>query len=433
MKLLGKTFAHRALNARRRCGLGALMARVVLALFVLCSACSPPEPEPITPSDDPADWPFDTSVHYQPVLGEPRFVVPQRGLPVTPQLPSNNNADILMHEGRLYFGWRTSETHFAGTQTRLHLMSSSDLGLTWQFEHTIFMQTDMREPLFLSMNGRLFFHWFEAGIDRFSFEPKHQWRIERKKDGTWTEPEPFGPDLEITWTMKKRGGVAWRTSYIGNHYRLGEPSMIAASFTRSTDGLTWEPLSGDGVVYRGGVSEVAFEFAADGTLWAVTRNEDGDATGFGSHVCTAPPDALGTWTCSARSDPERYDSPKMFRHGDELFLVARRDVGGPFDQQKTGLSFADQQLQYLAAYSGRPKRTALYRLDTAAKKVVHVFDLPSAGDTAFPSIVRLDAHRFLISNYTSPLDGDLERSWWNGQNAPEGTKLYFIELTFEPR
>ena len=401
-------------------------------LLLILAACAPPAVAPTSPSDDPADWPVDDSVQWKPVLGEPRFVVPARGLPVTPVLPSNNNAGLVLHEGRLYFGWRTSETHFASTGTRLHVMSSADLGASWTFETTVFMETDMREPLFLSLHGRLFFYWFEAGTDRFSFEPKRQWRIERRADGTWTEREPFGVDKEITWALQVRNGAAWRTSYIGNHYRLGEPSMLELSFTRSDDGLVWSPVSGDGVVYRGGVSEAAFEFADDGTLWAVTRNEDGDATGFGSHVCSAPSDALGTWTCSAKSDPERYDSPKMLRHGRELFLVARRDVGGPFDQGLDTLPFADKQLRYLAAYSGRAKRTALYRVNRALRKVEWVFDFPSAGDTSFPSIARLDAHRFLISNYTSPLEGDLDRSWWNAQNAPEGTKLYLVELTFEP-
>jgi hypothetical protein len=404
-----------------------------LCLVSLFAGCAAPPQSPASPSDDPRDWPVDTSVRWTPVLGAPRFIVPQRGLPVSPVFPSNNNADLIHFGGRLYLAWRTSETHFASANARLHLMSSDDLGATWKFEHTVFMQTDLREPLFLSVKGRLFFQWFEAGTDRFSFEPKHQWRIERTAEGQWTEPTPAGTDAEITWSLKTRDGQAWRTSYIGNHYRLGEPSTIAASFTRSSDGLTWEPVSGDGVVYRGGVSEMAFEFDAAGALWAVTRNEDGDATGFGSHVCSAPKEDLGAWTCSAKSDPERYDSPKMFRHGDELFLVARRDVGGPFDLGRDDLSFADRQLQYLAAYSGRAKRTALYRVDTTERKVKWAFDFPSAGDTAFPSIVRLGAHRFLLSNYTSPLDGDLDRSWWNGQNAPEGTKLYLVELTFEPR
>lgn len=405
----------------------------VLLLGSALAACG--TPAPVTPSDDPADWAVDTSVAWQPVLGEPRFVVPARNLPpeATPVMASNNNADILLHDGRLYFGWRTSQTHFASADTRVHVLSSADLGASWTYEHTEFLGADLREPLFLSLGGRLWFHFFEAGVDRFSFEPKRQWRVERRADGTWSEREPWGLDGEITWTLKVRGGVAWRTSYRGNHYAFGQPPDTKVYFTRSTDGVTWTPVVGDGVVYSGGVSEVAFEFAANGDLWAVTRNEDGDATGFGSHVCFAPKDALGSWTCSAHSDPERYDSPKMFRHGDELFLVARRDVGGPFDQGRTDLSYADAQLQYLAAYSGRAKRTALYRIDQQARKVVHVFDFPSAGDTAFPSIARLDAHRFLVSNYTSPLDKDLDRSWWNAQNSDDGTRLYLVELRFEPK
>lgn len=377
---------------------------------------------------------MDDAVAWRPVLGELRQVVPSRALPseTKPVLASNNNVDLVHHGGRLFMAWRTSETHFASANTRTHVVSSDDLGATWRHETSFFQGADQREPLLLSMKGRLWLLWFEAGVDRFSFEPKRQWRSERRADGTWSEPETWGLEQEISWSVEVRGGVAWRTSYTGSHYVLGQPSDLQLRFTRSFDGLAWEPVSGDGIVYRGGVSEAAFEFAPDGRLWAVTRNEDGDATGFGSHVCTAPPDALGAWDCGTKSDPERYDSPKLFRHGKALYLLARRDVGGPFDLGRDELSFADQQLQYLAAYSGRPKRTALYRLDPEARRVLWLFDLPSAGDTAFPSVIRLGAHRFLVANYTSPLDGDLDRSWWNAQNAPEGTRLYLVELTFEP-
>ena len=31
-----------------------------------------------------------------------------------------------------------------------------------------------------------------------------------------------------------------------------------------------------------------------------------------------------------QSDPWIYESPKMFRHGSDLYLVARTDPGGPF-------------------------------------------------------------------------------------------------------
>jgi hypothetical protein len=406
------------------------VVRHLAPLAALVAACAAP---PTSPSDDPSDWQVDTTVRWVPKASEATFIIPTRELKalVDPVMASNNNVDITLAAGRLFLGWRTAPTHFASTQTQMHLISSADLGQSWTHEASWALGSDVREPHFLNLGGTLRFHFFQGGEDMWAFEPRTLWRTARNEDGTWGELEPWGEDREVTWLMKVRGGVGYRTSYIGAHYVLGQAPDIRLYFTRSTDGLRWEPLSGDGVVYRGGVSEAAFELDAAGDLWAVTRNEDGDATGFGSHVCVARKGDLGTWECSAKSDPERYDSPKMFRHGDELYLVARRDVGGPFDQGLTGLSFGDQQTKYLADYWGRPKRTALYQLDRAAKKVQWVMDFPSAGDTAFPSIVRLDAHRFLIANYTSPIDAP-DISWVQGQTSEKGTRIYLVTLDFEP-
>lgn len=408
--------------------------RLAPAVALLLIACGPPPAAaPTSPSDDPKDYAVDTARTYAPVLSEPSWIIPSRALPVEAHAqPSNNNVDLVLFGGRLYLAWRTAPTHFASKDTRLHLVSSADLGQTWRYETSVALGSDMREPSFVALNGTLRFQFFQAGTDMFAFEPKAQFRMTLGKDGTWGPLEEWGEAAEVSWNYKVRGGVAWRTSYRGSHYAFGKVPDIAARFTRSTDGLTWSPVKGDGAVYRGGVSEIAFEFDEDGTLWAVTRNEDGDATGFGSHVCTAPKDDLGTWTCSAHSSPERYDSPKMLRHGKDLYLVARRDVGGPFDQLRTDLSFGDQQTFYNAAYWGRPKRTALYQLDKATKQVVWLQDLPSCGDTSFPAIARLDAHRFLIANYTSPLD-DLDISWVKGQTQDKGTKIYLTTLEFKPQ
>ena len=405
----------------------------VLLVSLLTLGCSPPPPAVVTPSDDPADWVVDPSRTWRPVLGEPRWLVPGPLVPAAakPVLAANNNVDLVMHDGRLWMGWRTAPSHFASAETRLHVVSSGDLGQTWRFETTVFQGADLREPLFLSMGGVLRFHWFEAGTDPFSFEPRQSWRITLGSDGRWSEPERWAEPKHITWSLEVRGGVAWRTSYSGTHYMLGMPSDLSLAFTTSADGVTWQPVAGDGVVYRGGVSEAAFEFDADGNLWAVTRNEDGDATGFGSHVCFAAKAALGSWSCSPKSDPHRYDSPKLFRHGTELFLVARRNPSGPFDQGRDELSFSQKQTAYLGAYSASPKRTALYRLDRERRRVEWLFDLPSSGDTAFPSVVRVDAHRFLIANYTSPVDFDVDRSWLTGQTIAAGTQLYLVELAFE--
>jgi len=180
---------------------------------------------------------------------------------------------------------------------------------------------------------------------------------------------------------------------------------------------------------RGGVSEAAFEFDEGGDLWAVTRNEDGDRSGFGSHVAWAPAGDLGAWRFPSPCDPERYDSPRMFRRGRELYLLARRDVGGPYDMGLDLLPIPLQRSIYLPAYSSRPKRSALYRIDRERHQVEHLIDLPGAADTAFPSVLRASADEFLVANYTSPL-WFKHRSWLEGQLSVFGTSIYLVWLRF---
>jgi len=329
--------------------------------------------------------------------------------------------------------WRSAESHFASPRVKMYLVSSADNGKTWQHELTVALGTDVREPRYLAAGSRLLFHYFEAGSTPLAFDPRHMWRIERQDLGKWSKPEKFGKAKEVPWTMKWRGGRGLMTSYVGNHYNMEGPGEMDVHLRASADGLTWQPVDPKRTSsYHGGVSEAAFELDEKGGLWAVTRNEDGDSTGFGSHVCHAPAGDLANWSCSKKSFPERYDSPWMFRHGDQIYLVARRDVGGPFDMGLSSLTFAQKKKKYLSAYSTRPKRTALYRIDRAARKVVHLRDLPGAGDTAFPSVRRTGAHSFLLANYTSPLDKP-DITWLQGQVSSAGTSIYLLDLTFTPK
>ena len=65
-----------------------------------------------------------------------------------------------------------------------------------------------------------------------------------------------------------------------------------------------------------------------GNIWGVARNEDGDESGWGSRTFFAGHDDLSEWHfVSDESDQWIYESPKMFRHGSDLYLVARTDPG----------------------------------------------------------------------------------------------------------
>ncbi len=393
-----------------------------LAVALIFAACGPgSDSEDKAPSDDPADYLVDDSPNYRIEVSEPRWVVPSDGLPdvVTPQV-ANNNVDINFFEDRLFMAWRTAPTHFASDQVEMYVVSSLDGGTNWEFETRIDMKSDMREPRLIDADGRLQLMFFQAGTDMLNFEPVRIWRTFRRELGDWSAPEILLDEPEVPWDVKKRSGKIWMTSYQGKHYSPDPEAGIQVHFKQSTDGLNWRLVDDAPFVYAGGVSEVAFEFDADGSLWAVTRNEDGDESGWGSHVCTVAAGRLGDWDCPQQTDPERYDSPELFRHGDDLYLAARRDIGGPFG--------ADGDM---TAYSLRPKRSALYKIDKQTRKVVHLLDLPGCGDTAFPSVRRSGAHTFLLANYTSPLD-EPDISWLQGQTSPAGTRIYLLTITFVP-
>lgn len=390
-------------------------------LLLSLLACQPPPPEATcevldaTPSDDPADWDVSPSTGWTPVVSEPRFIIPGDGLPYDTQA-SNNNVAIAVAGGLTFVAWRTAPTHFASTETELHVMSSPTGAAPWTAETTFALGTDVREPAFLLTDGVLSLSFFEAGSDPAAFEPHAVWHATRCGPGDWTA-EPISEGEKVPWDVKTRDGIDLRTAYSGDHYGDGN---LSEHFERTDDGgATWVAYGKD-PVSTGGDSEVAFEIGADGTLWAVTRNEDGDATGAGSKLCSAPADDWSDWTCPDVSDPERYDSPELIRHGDDLWLLARRDVGGPFGPEGD-----------LLAYSTRPKRSALYHINQETRTVEWVQDIPGVGDTAFVSAKRTGPHEWLFANYTSPLD-DPDITWLEGQLSDRGTQIYLATLTFTP-
>ena len=58
-----------------------------------------------------------------------------------------------------------------------------------------------------------------------------------------------------------------------------------------------------------------------------------------------------------------------------------------------------------------------------------MMDIPGVGDTAFPAIWRTGPHRFLMANYTSPLDTP-DVTWLEGQSSRRGTQIYLMDIEF---
>ncbi len=382
--------------------------------------------------DDPAlhDEGFDFETNYCPQLSNPYWLIPSNNLPVgvEPQ-KSNNNVCITIFNHRLFLAFRTGPTHFASKKTGIYIISSAD-GKEWRKEKEIFIGRDVREPFLIPIDGKLHFYTFGAGTKMAAFEPQFIDHITSDGNGNWSQPEKVLTLGEVHWSIKNRNGTTYMTSYTGSHYEVKGPSEVRLFFKQTNDGVNWKSVNDTGSVYFGGVSETAWEFDREGNLWAVTRLEDGDRTGFGSHVAFAKAGDLGNWEFPDTADVRCFMSPKMFRHGDDLYLIGRRQLGKkPFGKVKWTRKMSAQRKGNWVGYSLSPKTTALFKINKETRNVEHVMDLPGAGDTAFPSIIRLDNHRFLVANYTSPINHQ-KRDWLMGQLGR--TKIYLQVLSFAP-
>jgi hypothetical protein len=380
--------------------------------------------------DDPFlyDSLFNNTDSYSIKVSDPFWVIPSNGLDKNIKIQkSNNNVSICLSNGKIYIAFRTGPFHFASKKTGLYVISSKDL-LNWDKEFDYFDKRDVREPLLIEINDTLHLYFFSSGTKITSFKPEfisHYIFI----DNEWKEMNHVLELNEVHWEMKKRMDKYYLSSYIGGHYQLKGESHVNLCFKNTTNGFDFFPSDSSRYVYHGGVSETAFEFDKDKNLWAVTRLEDGDRYGFGSQVAFASKDDYQNWKFSENVDPHCYMSPKMFRHQDDIYLIARKQLGKkPFGKAKRTLSMKRQRLINWIGFSLTPKTTALYKINKEKMKVEWIMDLAGCGDTAFPSIQRIGKDKFLFANYSSPIKSKNKRTWLSGQFGKTGIYLSIISF-----
>ncbi len=364
---------------------------------------------------------------------------------------------------------------------------------------SIFKKYDLREPNFLNVNGRLFFYFQQLEGKLFSFRPLRTFAMELSKSGldggTWTNPIAVLEPGELVWDMKPRFGKYYLTSYRGGHYSGSEADATELYFKESIDGLSWRHVNqAQKPVFVGGVNEASFEWDDDGTLWTMTRNDDGGPQGWGGLLFKQSP-GEDEWEVPHRSDPHRYDSPKMFAQDGEIYLVARQNIGfkipgynpkkntlpnnvrrtkveddegkiiypdlnfpfdlayhskkgepdyvnGPIEREKNLMAMAkgDKKNKSLNPfelgffylfeaqfYFKHPKRTALYHLNREAGTWERIHTFPSAGDTAFASMIRTNDQEVWMANYSSPFS-KAKWPWVKGQENPSG--IYVLKMKF---
>lgn len=367
----------------------------------------------------------------QPSQTAPVTVVPSGGLPAeVVDNRSNNNVHAIRHAGRVYMVFRTARWHIASEDARLYVVSSAD-GDRWRFEGEFQYGRDLREARLLSWHGRLYLYFALLGANPAQFEPGGTMATEQLAPGRWTEPRRILQDDFIPWAVKVHDGVPYMLGYTGGGGTFTPNAPDKKVFwLKTVDGYDWQPVDpARPVVYQGQCGETDFIFRRDGSLVTACQTENDDKLGWGAKVCTAPPGDSARWTC--RGDTRRLDSPFLFEDRSGVYVIARRQpaFGGEYDLHYDWLPDRNARFAaYDALYAGTPKRCALWRIDPPTRAFDPVVDIPGRGDTCYPAVIPEGNHRYLVFNYTSPLDGPDEP--WGTALAHGPTLIYRTTLAF---
>jgi len=342
-------------------------------------------------------------------MSPPITVVPSAGLPPEVAVDrSNANLSVARFRGRVYMVFRTAKWQIADDNARLYVVSSADQ-VHWRFEGKFAYGRDVRECRLLAFKNHLFLYFALLGSNATTFDPGGTLATRYRGPGRWTPTKRFKDPDFIPWGVKTHRGHAYMLGYTGGGGTFStDPPPKHVFWLTTFNGIDWHPVDpSKPIVYTGQCGETDFDFLPDGTLVTACQTEEVDALGWGAKICTAPPHHSSTWTC--RGDPRRLDSPWVFVEGNNAYVIARRQIayGGLYDYGADVSPDSDVTFAlYDGTYAASPKRCALWWINVQTREFTPLRNVPGTGDTCYPSVIRESRHRYLVYNYTSPLNTD---------------------------
>lgn len=319
----------------------------------------------------------------------------------------NSNTDLVYWNGAFLLVHAASPWHLGSTDCRLVVRRSTDgQGFAPVAELRV-PGEDIRDPKFAVIGGKLFLYALpNKGRRALPYATLYS----TSDDGAKWTPfrkvaiEGVAPEGWLFWRPKTRDGSTW---YVPAYWNEHGHSILL----RSTDGIHWTFVSR---IFDGeGNDETDFEWLPDGRMLATARLEVTPDTILGNRNASTllaladPP--FERWTY-ARSRVTRLDGPALFAHAGRVFAVARRQAGRRWPWTALGGLLSR-------------KRTALFAVEP--HRLVHLSDLPSAGDTSYAGVVLREGALF-ASYYTSDPTADV--SWILGMFLPTDIRMARVDL-----
>ncbi|TXT60713.1 MAG: conserved membrane protein of unknown function [Promethearchaeota archaeon] len=345
---------------------------------------------------------FDTDERLQL---ETYAAVPASGLPPGNGLEKHHksNTKLYFWNNAFYLIYQNSKWHLEDKDGELVIARSLD-GSDGSWERIASIKgpgrNDVRDPLMTEIKGTLFLYFLPNW--RFDPGPNETWYCASSNGEEWTEPEetlvnvsyPDGWQLEDGWVFGRQRPLSldnqtWYTMASGRKNGKRMTLLI-----ETTDGINWKETS---VVYDTyGSGEPCMEFLPSGEIICTLRvgamsswvgYEFG--TPHAGTVIATSYNNLQNWSYAADFQT-RMDGATIFTLKDRtrVFVAGRNHLGPRID---------------LGNHVSR-KRTSIYELKS--DKLIHLFDLPSNGDTAYTGVV-IRGDDIYVSYYTNPINKDL--------------------------
>ncbi|MFQ6097263.1 MAG: hypothetical protein ACE5O2_05995 [Armatimonadota bacterium] len=277
----------------------------------------------------------------------------------------NHNAftDICWFRGAPYCTFRHATNHVS-EDGRVLVLRGNQTGERWQVVASIRANSDTRDPKLMVTPKGLFSYSFVRFQDERPDRYNRATGYSFSRDGsTWTRWRLVEEDL-IYWRPRWHEGRGYVAAY-----RCEDWSVV---FKTTEDGRNWENASV--LARRTGEprpNEVAFDFAPDGTCWALVRREY--EQGHPLLAKARPP--YTKWRCKELN--LKLQGPCLWFVGEQAYISGRWYQPGGY------------------------VNTAIFRLvdDAPVCEVV----LPSGGDTSYMGVAQHpdDEKRYWLTYYSS--------------------------------
>ena len=324
----------------------------------------------------------------------------------------NENTDLTRWQGAIYLVHRTANSQILGPNSSLRVYRSVNNGRTFQLQAIIPAPAgrDIRDPCFFTV-GKLLFIKAITRLPGFALRDQHAGSItvvtHSLTGRAWSRPKAIGPLGWGFWRVVEHGGVYYSTAY--------EDGDLRIVLYRSTNGVSWKAGPQIYGISADTPLEAELAFSPSGKyMLALVRMDGNDVDLFGyqgrlrTKVCWARQPFV-RFTCPETLNGVRLDGAVAFYWGHRLFVIARKHLPG----------------------AGIRKRTALYEitgnLEGGPIGIRDWGEFPSAGDTSYAGVAPLGGSRFLVTWYSSPLEGD--PSWLIGFAGPTDIWKATIDLS----